>query len=601
MTSINLQPAVQQEIRADGSRLLDSAVEFNENYARCVGEWLEHWARETPQSLFLAQRDCAGDWQELSYGEVRQKVIEIASWLSKHKLSADRPVVVLSDNGVEHALLMLAAMHIGIPICAVSPGYSLLSQDHRKLKAIIEILNPGVVFADSAERFVPALNAIAPLHDGIVVAGSRTSDRPHNSIAFSDLMGEADEDHVLQLFNAVTPDTIAKLLFTSGSTGIPKAVINTQRMLCSSQMAKQQVWPFLTQEKPVLVEWLPWSHTFGTNHNFNLVLCQGGSFYIDEGKPAPGLIDTTVKNLKDISPSIYFSVPRAYEMLVPLLQQDEELKQIFFKNLKFIFYAAAALPQHLWESLQEIIDSIPGCNTMLVSAWGSTETSPLATDCHFQAETSGNIGIPVPGTTLKLIPNQGKLEVRIKGPNVTPGYWKNPDETSKAFDEEGYYCIGDAVKFIDPDHPERGLMFDGRIAEDFKLLTGTWVHVGCMRLAGIDALKPVAQDIVVAGHNRDNVGFLIFPSIPGCRALCPDLPEDTPITELLNHPNVQAHLQQGLDKMKAEGGGSSNYAARALLMEEPPSLEAGEITDKGYINQRFVLERRAELVEQLFA
>ena len=601
MTSINLQPVVHLETRSDGSRLLKSAVAFNENYARCVGEWLEHWARETPQSLFLAQRNTAGDWQELSYSEVRQKVIEIASWLSKHELSADRPVVVLSDNGMEHALLMLAAMHIGVPISAISPGYSLLSQDHRKLKAIIEILKPGVVFADSAERFVAALNAIAPLHDGIVVAGSRTSALPDNTIPFTDLMGDANEELVMQLYNAVTPDTIAKLLFTSGSTGIPKAVINTQRMLCSSQMAKQQLWPFLTQEKPVLVEWLPWSHTFGTNHNFNLVLCQGGSFYIDEGKPAPGLIETTIHNLKDISPTIYFSVPRAYEMLVPLLQQDDELKQTFFKNLKFIFYAAAALPQHLWESLQEIIDSIPGCNTMLVSAWGSTETSPLATDCHFQADTSGNIGVPVPGTTLKLVPNQSKLEVRIKGPNVTPGYWKNPQETSKAFDEEGYYCIGDAVKFIDPDHPERGLMFDGRIAEDFKLLTGTWVHVGCMRLAGIDALKPIAQDIVVAGHNRDYVGFLVFPSIPACRALCPDLAQDAPIAELLNHPNVQAHLKQGLDQMKAAGGGSSNYAARALLMEEPPSSEAGEITDKGYINQRFVLERRAELVERLFA
>lgn len=601
MTSINLDPAVHQEIRADGSRLLRCAVAFNENYARCVGEWLEHWASETPQALFLAQRDATGVWQKFSYGEVRQKVIEIASWLTQHKLSADRPVVVLSDNGVEHALLMLAAMHIGVPICAVSPGYSLLSQDHTKLKAIIELLQPGVVFADTAERFVPALQAIAALHDGMVVAGSRTRDLPQQAIAFSDLMGNADEARVMQLFNAITPDTIAKLLFTSGSTGIPKAVINTQRMLCSSQMAKQQLWPFMAQEKPVLVEWLPWSHTFGTNHNFNLALCQGGSFYIDEGKPAPGLIETTVKNLKDISPTIYFSVPRAYEMLVPLLQQDEELRQTFFKNLKFIFYAAAALPQHLWESLQQIIDSIPGCNTMLVSAWGSTETSPLATDCHFQAETSGNIGVPVPGTTLKLIPNQGKLEVRIKGPNVTPGYWKNPEETRKAFDEEGFYCIGDAVKFIDPDHPERGLMFDGRIAEDFKLLTGTWVHVGCMRLAGIEVLKPIAQDIVVAGHNRDNVGFLVFPSIPACRALCPDLPEDAPIAELLRHPAIQEHVQHGLDKMKAEGGGSSNYATRALLMEEPPSSEAGEITDKGYINQRFVLKRRAELVQQLFA
>ena len=601
MSSINLEPAVRQEIRPDGSLLLNSAIDLNENYARCVGEWLEHWSKETPDALFLAQRNSAGEWQRYSYREVRQMVIEIASWMSQQPLSADRPIAVLSDNGFEHALLMLAAMHIGIPICAISPGYSLLSQDHAKLKAIIEVLNPGVVFADSAERFIPALTAIAPHHDGIVVAGSRSTDLPEGAIAFKQTLGEPDEARVMQLFQAITPDTIAKLLFTSGSTGTPKAVINTQRMLCSSQMAKQQLWPFLAREKPVLVEWLPWSHTFGTNHNFNLVLCHGGSLYIDEGKPAPGLIDTTVKNLKDISPTIYFSVPRAYEILVPLLQKDEQLRERFFSNLKFIFYAAAALPLHLWVSLQRLIDSIPGCETMLVSAWGSTETSPLATDCHFQADTSGNIGNPVPGTTLKLVPNQGKLEVRIKGPNVTPGYWKNPKETSNAFDEEAFYKIGDAVRFVNPDHPEEGLMFDGRIAEDFKLLTGTWVHVGSVRLAGIDALKPIAQDIVVAGHDQDNIGFLVFPNIAACRALCPELADDAPVADVLNHPKVQAHLQQGLADMKAKGGGSSTYADRALLMEEPPSAEDGEITDKGYINQRFVLERRAELVEKLFS
>ncbi|MEZ5448710.1 MAG: feruloyl-CoA synthase [Thiolinea sp.] len=468
------------------------------------------------------------------------------------------------------------------------------------LKANIELLKPGVIYVDPAEKFVRALNAIADLHDGVVIAGSNTAELPAGTLPFSELLGQCNTEAVMAAYRMVTPDTIAKFLFTSGSTGNPKAVINTQRMLCSNQMAKQQIWPFLTDTKPVLVEWLPWSHTFGSNHNFNLALSHGGSLYLDEGKPLPGLMEKTVRNLREISPTQYFSVPRAYDMLVPLLQQDAALRENFFRNLRFIFYAGAALPQHLWTGMQEMIDAIPGCNTLLTSSWGSTETAPMATDCHFPASRSGNIGIPVPGTTLKLIPNAGKLEVRVRGPNVTPGYWKNPEETAKAFDEDGFYQIGDAMKFVDADHPEQGLLFDGRVSEDFKLLSGTWVHVGALRIAGIEALKPIAQDIVVTGHDRDDIGFLIFPNLNGCRSLCSDLDDTADTDTLINHPQVQAHLQQALAAMKAAGGGSSTYAARALLMAEPPSAEAGEITDKGYLNQRMVLLRRAALVEQLY-
>lgn len=593
-------PKVTRNIREDGTQYLTSAIALDENYARCVGEWLEHWAQQTPDAVFLAERDAAGDWQTLSYAETRGKVVAIASWLLKQNLSAERPIIILSDNSVEHALLALAGMHVGIPGAAISTGYSLLSTDHAKLKANVELLKPGVIFAEQAERYAKALDAIADLHDGVVVAGSRSAELPDGAIPLSDLLTESDEAAVMQAFAQVTPDTIAKFLFTSGSTGVPKAVINTQRMLCSNQMAKQQVWPFLNEVKPVLVDWLPWSHTFGSNHNFNMVLSHGGSLYLDAGKPAPGLIDTTVQNLREISPTMYFSVPRAYDMLLPLLQKDEVLRESFFRDLKFIFYAGAALPQHLWSGLQDIIDSIPGCETMLVSSWGSTETAPMATDCHFQAAISGNIGVPVPGTTIKLVPNAGKLEVWVSGPNVTPGYWRNPAQTADAFDAEGYYQIGDAVKFVDPDYPEAGLLFDGRVSEDFKLLSGTWVHVGGLRLAGIDALKPLAQDIVVTGHDRNEIGFLVFPSLPGCRSLCPELAEDAPVSELINHPAVQTHLQQCLATMKATGAGSSTYAKYAMILEQPPSAEAGEITDKGYINQRRVLSQRVDDVTKLY-
>lgn len=594
-------PSVQQEVREDGTQWLQSGIPFDENYARCVGDWLEYWAKASPDQLFLAQRDASGEWQKLSYSQVRERVIALATWLLKQNLSAERPVVILSDNSLEHAILMLAAMHIGVPSCAISQGYSLLSQDHAKLKENIKIMNPGVIYADPIDHFVPALNHIAELHEGVVLAGGNSAVLPEAAIRFTEALTETDEAAVMTAFEQVTPDTIAKFLFTSGSTGVPKAVINTQRMLCSNQQAKAQAWPFLTSEKPVLVDWLPWSHTFGSNHNFNMVLSHGGSLYLDEGKPVPGLLTKTVKNLREISPTVYFSVPRAYDMLIPLLREDLALRENFFRKLRYIFYAGAALPQHLWTAMQELAATIPNCQTMLVSSWGSTETAPMATDCHFQAERSGVIGIPVPGTILKLVPNAGKLEVRVKGPNVFPGYWKNPEATAKAFDADGFYRIGDAMKFVDPSRPELGLLFDGRVSEDFKLLTGTWVHVGAIRVAGIDALKPVAQDIVVTGHDRNTVGFLVFPNLPECRRLCPDLPADAAVEEVLAHPAVRTCVAQGLRTMRANGSGSSMFASNALLMAEPPSAEAGEITDKGYLNQRLVLNRRAHLVNALYA
>jgi feruloyl-CoA synthase len=597
-------PSVILETRPDGSRLMRSAIALPPSSLRCSGEWLERWARETPDAVFLAERGVDGEWIKVRYGAALSRVKAIANALLGLALSPQRPVMVLSDNGVEHALLMLACMHIGVPHCAVSPGNSLMSRDFAKLKANVELLRPGVIFADPVERFMPAIEAVKSLHDGIVIAGSNSKPQA-GTYAFA-AMEQAGADPtgkyeaVRRAFESVSLDTIAKFLFTSGSIGAPKAVITTQRMMCSNQEANAQIWPFMAIQKPVIVDWLPWSHVFGGNYCFNKVLCWGGSFYIDGGKPAPGLLEKTVKNLTEIAPTQYFSVPRAYDMLVPLLRDNAVLRKNFFSRLQIIFYAGAALPQHLWEELDRLARMELGEPVTMLSSWGSTETAPAATDCHFQAVRSGVIGVPIPGTELKLVPVADKLEVRVKGPNVFPGYWKQPKLTKDAFDEEGFYIIGDAVEFVDPRKPEQGLLFDGRVAEDFKLTTGTWVHVGSLRVAGIDALSPVAQDIAVTGHDRDEIGFMVFPNMSECRRLT-GLANDAPADQVLGHPMVKERLREGLLRMKREGGGSSTYPSRILLMGEPPSTEAGEITDKGYINQRAVLTRRADLVVHLYS
>ncbi len=593
-----MDPQIRLEHRDDGSQLMNSEVHLG-TYDRCSGEWLEHWAREAPDRAWLAERDGQGNWQRLTYGEARCRVIAIATWLLHQDLSPERPLVILSENSIEHALLMTAAMHIGVPPCSISPGSSLMSKDHVKLKSQIQLLEPGVIYADPVEAYRPALNNIADSHDAIIVAGSR-SNETEGATPFAELEKHSDESAVMAAFSAITPETIAKFLFTSGSVNTPKAVPNTQRMLCSNQKAKELVWPLLTKEPPIMLDWLPWSHTFGGNHNFNIILRWGGTLYLDDGKPTPALIEKTARNLKEVSPTVYFSVPRAYDMLVPLLRKDEALRKAFFAQLKVIFYAAAALPNHLWQALEEMARETSGQDIMITSSWGSTETAPICTDCHFPAVRSGVIGLPIPGTTLKLVPCADKLEVRVKGPNVFQGYWKQPELTEQAFDDEGFYMIGDAVEFVDPEHPEMGLLFDGRVGEDFKLLTGTWVHVGSLRMTGLEALNPVGLDIVVTGHDRDAIGFLIFPNIGECRRLCPDLPDDASVAELIAHPILVDHVRKAMQTLKAKGG-SSTYPARAMLLEEPPSLEAGEITDKAYINQRQVLTRRAELVEALYA
>ncbi|OKO84485.1 feruloyl-CoA synthase [Bradyrhizobium sp. AS23.2] len=594
--SLFATPKTVAEPRADGSIVLRSPEPLRDS-ARCIGDWLEQWALQTPDTIFLAERGSAEvPWTTVTYAQALRQVRGAASWILAQGLCPERPIVILSDNSIDHALLALAAQHVGVPSAAISPAYSLMSRDFDKLKSMIGLLEPGAIYVSATRPFAAALAAIRPLHKAQIISGNGDAD----ALAFRAIAATPETPGVAKAFAAVTPDTIAKFLFTSGSTGAPKAVINTQRMLTSSQQAKAQTWTFLEQAgcDLVILDWLPWSHTFGANHNFNLVLRNGGSLYIDGGKPAPGLFATSLANLKSVMPTVYFNVPRGFDMLIAALRGDEELRRRFFGEVKFAFYAGAALPQNLWDALEQLSIETVGRALPMVSAWGSTETSPLATDCHFLAERSGNIGVPIPGTELKLVSSGDKLEVRVRGPNVTPGYWKAPELTKQAFDEEGFYLIGDAVKLADAGRPERGLFFDGRVAEDFKLNSGTWVSVGTLRVAGIAALAPLAQDIVVTGHGGDEVRFLVFPNPVACRTHA-GLPETASVNDVLAHDKVRSAIAEGLVKLKQQSANSSGHATRALLLAEPPSVDGGEITDKGYINQRAVLTRRADAVARL--
>ncbi len=591
-------PEVVADRRADGSIWLKSTTPL-QAYARCVGDWLEQWARQTPDKVFLGERASAdAPWTTVSYRDALRQVRSVASWILAQGLSTQRPLVILSDNSVDHALFALAAMHVGVPAAAISPAYSLVSKDFDKLRSMIGLLDPGAIYVSGTKPFAAALAAVKPLRSAVIVTGDADDG---TAVSFRSIAVTPESDGVTEAFAAVGPDTIAKFLFTSGSTGTPKAVINTQRMLTSSQQARAQTWSFLDNavDDLVILDWLPWSHTFGANHNFNLVLRNGGTLYIDGGKPAPGLFATSLANLRSVMPTVYFNVPRGFDMLIAALRGDDELRRSFFGEVKFAFYAGAALPQNLWDAIEELSIRTVGRALPMVSAWGSTETSPLATDCHFQAKRSGNIGVPVPGTELKLVPSGDKLEVRVRGPNVTPGYWKAKELTAQAFDADGFYLIGDAVTLADPDRPEFGLFFDGRVAEDFKLNSGTWVSVGTLRVAGISALSPLAQDIVVSGHGGDQVRFLVFPNIAACRAQA-GLADSADASEVIGHDKVRAGIAAGLAKLKAQSGGSSSaHATRALLLAEPASVDGGEITDKGYINQRAVLTRRAAAVAAL--
>ena len=588
--AVRLGPCdVVSECRPDGTILLRSPHVLPA-YPAKLTERLEYWAAAAPARTFLAQRGASG-WHKLGYGETLERVRCIGAALLQRDLSPERPLVILSGNDIEHALLGLAANYIGLPYAPVSPAYALISNDLGKLRSIIGLLTPGLVFAADGQTYARALEAVVPADVEIVVTRhplARRSTTLFESLLAATATGAAQTAHA-----NVGPDTIAKFLFTSGSTGTPKAVINTQRMWCSNQAMILSELAFFAGEPPVIVDWAPWHHTAGGNHNFGFVLHNGGTLYIDEGKPLPGGIETTVKTLREIATNWYFTVPKGYEALLPYFRADAELRKTFFRDLKVLWFAGAALSQSVFDEMQELALATCGERIMFLTGLGSTETAPMAIARMWQSTDSTNMGVPVPGVELKLVPSHGKLEARVRGPNVTPGYWRQADLTAQAFDEEGFYRLGDALKFEDPNDPRAGLLFDGRVAEDFKLATGTWVNVGPLRAGLLQALEPYARDVVIAGADRNEVGALIFPNLEACRelALGADITSDT---------RVREEFRARLENFASTSTGSSTRICRAILLGEPPSLDAGEITDKGSINQRAVLERRADLVTELY-
>ncbi len=599
LRAVKLAPAeVVVERRSDGTALLRSPRALPP-FPRRITARLLHWAAVAPDRLFLAQRDVARQWRTLTYAQTLAAVRALAASLLDREPSPERPIAILSGNDIEHALIGLAAMHVGIPYAPISVPYSLLSQDFGKLRAIIEILTPGLVFAADGKAFERAIAAAVPSAVEVAVSVNPPAGRP--AILFADLTERQPTAAVDAAHAGVGPETIAKILFTSGSTGQPKGVINTQRMLCANQTMIRAGMPFLAEEAPVVVDWLPWNHTFGGNHNFGLALDNGGSLYIDEGKPLPGAIETTVRNLRDIAPTIYFNVPKGFEMLLPHLKADRLLRARFFSRLKVLFYAGAGLAQHVLDELQDLAVETTGERIIFLSSLGSTETAPAALACTWETRRTGNIGLPLPGVDLKLVRCGEKFEARLKGANITPGYWRAPALTAAAFDEEGFYRIGDALKFADPGDPAQGLLFDGRLAEDFKLATGTWVSVGPLRAEFIAHCAPLVRDVVLAGAERDEVTALVFPDLDACRRSASDLTADAAATAVLAHARVRGAFVRLLDGLAEPARGTSRRIARAILLAEPPSLDRGEMTDKGSINQRAVLAHRAASVEELYA
>ena len=582
-------PDTAIERRPDGTVVLRSRHPLPD-FKSSIPAVLRERAAAHPDRTLAAQRGGDDRWSSLTYGEARTNADALAQSLLELGLGPDRPVMILSGNSIEHLLLSLGAYTAGVPVMPISVAYSLMSADHARIKSIAELTRPGLLFADDAQQFSPALDALGPdLASTLVARGTRPG-----ALRLDDLLAAQPSAAVEGALAAVGPDTTVKLLFTSGSTDVPKGVINTNRMLCSNQAVLASIWPFLVDEPPVLVDWLPWSHTFGANHNLNLVLFNGGTLYIDDGRPVPPLFGRTLQALREVAPTVYFNVPAGFALLAGVLEQDRGFAEHFFSRLRFMFYAGAALPDALALRLRALAELVADHEVPLTSSWGTTETAPAATSAHFRDAAVGCIGVPLAGTAIKLAPVADKLEIRVSGPNVTPGYYRAAEQTAAAFDDEGFYRSGDAVVLVDEQDPDQGLLFDGRIAEDFKLLTGTWVTVGPLRTRLLGAAR-VLTDAVICGQDQEYVAALAWVNQGEARAVC-EADGDVELSD----SRLRRHLAQTLATLGGAAG-SAGRVERLLLLTEPPSLDAGEITDKGYLNQRRCLECRAAEVARLYA
>ena len=583
-----------------------TAEQALEPFAHRLTDRLVHWAAAAPDRTFIARRalnadGTRGDWQHVTYAEALDTARSIGQALLDRKANVNRPVAILSENSIEHALVALGALYVGVPYCSVSTSYSLVSKDFDKLRHVINLLTPGVVYASDMARYGDAIDAVVAADCEVITDSLTGRGRMHGKLsALSDWRATVATAAVDEAMLKTGPDTIAKFLFTSGSTKLPKAVVNTQRMWCANQQQMRQSMPVLADPHapPVLIDWLPWNHTFGGNHNFGLTVYNGGTLYIDDGKPTPALINETLRNLREIAPTVYFNVPTGFEAIATAMQTDDALRKNLLSRVKMFFYAGAALAQPVWDSLFAAAEKEVGERIVMTTGLGMTESGPFGIFVTSHNVKAGDLGVPTAGLELKLVPSGDKIEVRYRGPNITRGYWRNPEATAEAFDEEGFFCTGDAVKWIDNDDVHKGLAFDGRIAEDFKLATGTFVSVGPLRAKIIGACAPYVQDAVITGLNLKEVGAMLLPMVPAVRVLS-GLPESAKLADVLAAPAVLAHFQTALNGLAASSTGSASRVARLCLLADPPSLDKGEITDKGSINQRSVLTHRAAIVDAL--
>ncbi len=588
--------AAAAENRADGTTIIRS-VETLGAYPRSIVDALESWAQKTPNAVLIADRDGDG-WRELTFAQVLEAIPPLAQALLNAGLSAERPLVIISGNEVEHFLLGMAAIWVGIPYAPISPAYSLVSTDYGKLKHIAGLLTPGMVYASDGAKFAPAIAATFGADIPLIVRTNPPDDR--QGYVFADLLNTPVTPAVAEAHAAITPDTVAKILFTSGSTGLPKGVITTNRMMACNQEMIRTALAFFADEPPVLLDWMPWNHVAGGNHNTGIAIYNGGSFYIDDGQPTPARIGRTLENLKTVQPTFFTNVPKAYEFLVASFEEHPEARRNLFARLKLLQYAGAGLSQHVFDGLDKAAREETGQHVMIITGYGSTETAPFAFTTTWAVSEAGHIGLPAAGMSVKLVPNGDKTELRLKGPNVTPGYWRDAEKTAEAFDEEGFYKIGDAVRYAEADDLSQGLVFDGRVTEDFKLSTGTWVNFSAVRAGVIGACAPLIRDVVLTGLDLNYIGAMIFPDLAAC-ARHVGLPADTDAETILAHPGVQQKFADSLGALAQKSTGSSNHVARAVLMADLPDIDKGEVTDKGSINQRAVRTHRADLVEALYA
>jgi feruloyl-CoA synthase len=590
------EPVVRSETRADGTTLVWTEEKLG-TYPRCITERFMEWAEKVPDRVWMAEPHPDGRLTEMTFSRAAAMIRAIGAALVARGLSPERPLLILSGNSIAHALMALGAQHVGVPSAAIAPAYSLTGGDYLKLRDVVAQLTPGMVFADRAEVFAPAIEAVIDADIPVVtLEGSMTG---RDCIAFKEIAATPVTEEMQAAHASVDLDTVAKFLFTSGTTGSPKAVIQTQRMICANAQMDAQSYYFMSKTPPVIVDWAPWNHTASGNRVFHMAIYFGGTYYIDDGRPTPDGIGRTIENLQRFSPTWYFNVPLGYQMLLDAMEKDRQLRETFFANLKMLFYAGAGMSQPVWDRITRIAEEMVPGGVPLCTGFGSTETGPSALVWHKKAETAGNLGVPLPDVTFKLVPQGDKLEGRVKSPSVTPGYWRDPELTVDAFDEEGFYKFGDAFRFVKPGNPAAGFYFDGRLAENFKLASGTWVSVGALRAELTNDFRGLASDAVIAGEGRDALGALILPDWSAISRIA-DEPQLSGAA-LLAHPKVREAAAEMLADHAAKATGSASCVKRIMFLDTPLSFDRGEVTDKGSINQRAVLRTRADLVEALWS